>query len=140
MNLQVKRPLEGNWQRLSTPGFRYQLEHERKEQPSMPPSEMYVSPLGIQVISSIHVVENANGIGTSPHFHITISDRGERVPASIVPVILRQFGAADFDEDNHAPGKKLRSFWRPVEGDPTDCSCKEHQKPEVDGDYTWRKE
>lgn len=138
MNLQVKRPREGNWQRLFTPGFRHQLALELKGQPEMPPSEMFVSPLGIQVITSIHVVENANKVGKSPHFHISISDRGERVPASIVPVILKQFGAEDFEEDNHSPMRKIRSFWRPVDGAPTECACKETEKPEIDGDYTWR--
>lgn len=141
MNLEPKRPISGTWLRslrYKTPGFINLLKRERRDQPNMPESEMYISPLGIQVISSVHVVENAKGGGTSPHYHVSISDNGHRVAASIVPLILAQFGASDFEEDNHAPSKRIRSFWKPVGRPPEDCACKENEKPEVDGDYVWR--
>jgi hypothetical protein len=136
--MQPKIPIEGNWERVEPPGFMVQRRRESAGQPDMPPSVMYISPLGIQVISSIHIVENANKDGVGPHYHISISDRGERVAASIVPTILRQFGSSDFEEDNHAPLKKIRSFWKPVERPAEECACKENEAPEVHGDYTWR--
>lgn len=126
---QPKRPKDGDWTRVGDPRWEAKLQ-----------GEMYVSPLGIRVVSSVHIVENANKEGVGPHFHISISDNGERVAASIVPTILRQFGAEDFEEDNHAPMKKIRSFWRPIGGEPTECACKANEKPEVHGDYVWRQE
>lgn len=100
--------------------------------------EMYVSPLDIRVISSVHVVEKNDHSGMAPHFHLSITMGGTRAPASIVPDILRQFGASDFEEDNHAPGKQLRSFWKLVEGEDKTCPCKNDEKPEIHGDYIWR--
>jgi hypothetical protein len=123
-----KKPIDGNWIRCDDPpkiveafeGYRY------------------LSPLGLRVISSVHVVENADGSGHSPHYHISITDNGKRVPASVVPLILKQFGAIDFEEDNHAPRKILRSFWKRIDGKLGECPCKDEVKPETDGDYTWR--
>jgi len=97
----------------------------------------YVSPLGIRVMSSVHVVENATGGGVSPHYHISISDNGQRIAASVVPTILAQFDASDFEEDNHSPLGVIRSFWKPVSGPVVSCPC-EDEKPIIEGDYVWR--
>lgn len=123
-----KKPIDGNWNQLmdsdsdvdKLQGFRY------------------VSPLGVRVISSVHVVENSTGGGVSPHYHISISDNGERCQQWVAMHVLKQFGAEDFEEDNHAPMKKIRSFWKPVDGPATECPCKEETPPEIDGDYVWR--
>lgn len=123
-----KKPIEGNWDLLpDTAKVVDQLQGYR-----------YLSPLGIRVISSVHVVENANGGGNSPHYHISISDNGSRCPQSMAEIVLKQFGASDFEEDNHAPRKIIRSFWKPVSGPVVECPCKDEVKPEIDGDYTWR--
>lgn len=124
-----KKPIDGNWTRLNdSPAGIKNLEGYR-----------YLSPLGIRVISSVHIVENSDGGGKSPHWHITISDNGQRVPASIVPKILKQFDASDFEEDNHAPQKIIRSFWKRIQGPDSVCPCNENEVPEIHGDYVWRK-
>lgn len=123
-----KKPTAGNWTIEED-----SLEVRRKLQ-----GYRYASALGIRVISSVHIVETSAGGAYSPHYHISISDNGARVPASIVPMILKQFDAADFEEDNHAPRKIIRSFWKPVSGPAGECACKEEVKPEIHGDYTWR--
>lgn len=123
-----KKPIEGNWELLPDPvGVIDQHEGYR-----------YISSLGIRVISSVHIVENSTGGGVSPHYHISISDNGERCAQWIAERVLKQFGASDFEEDNHAPQKIIRSFWKPVQGPVVECPCKDEVEPEVHGDYTWR--
>ena len=122
------KPLEGNWElQPDPPHIIDQLNGYR-----------YVSPLGMIVISSVHVVENATGGGVSPHYHISISDNGKRAAGWIADAVLKHFGAQDFEEDNHAPQKIIRSFWKPVSGPVVECPCKDEVKPEIDGDYIWR--
>lgn len=123
-----KKPIEGNW--LQQPDS--MAEQDKLE------GYRYISPLGIRVISSVHVVENSDGEGASPHYHISISDNGERCPQWAALQVLKQFDASDFEEDNHAPQKIIRSFWKPVNGKATECPCKDEVPPEIDGDYTWR--
>lgn len=125
-----KKPTSGNWELLpDEPDFIKKIQGYR-----------YLSPLGIRVISSVHIVENLRDAGHSPHYHISLSDNGKRIPASIVDIILKQFDATDFEEDNHAPLKIIRSFWKPVERPAEVCPCKDNEKPEVDGDYIWRED
>lgn len=127
-NFPPKIPIDGNWQKLNDSMDVFeQLQGYR-----------YESPLGIRVVSSVHIVEKTDGSGVAPHYHISLSDKGQRIPGSIVPVILKQFDAADFEEDNHAPMKIIRSFWKPVLGNAEECPCKDEVKPEIHGDYVWR--
>lgn len=123
-----RKPIEGNWELMADP----------PEVTDRMEGYRYVSPLGIQVISSVHIVENSDGGGFSPHYHISISDAGRRCAQWVAERVLKQFGASDFEEDNHAPQKIIRSFWKPVSGPAVECPCKDEVKPEIDGDYTWR--
>lgn len=123
-----KKPISGNWSlQKDDPEFIDRNEGYR-----------YLSPLGIRVISSVHIVENVDGGGVSPHYHISISDNGNRCPQWAAIQVLSQFDASDFEEDNHAPRKIIRSFWKPVMGKAGECPCKDEEPPIIDGDYTWR--
>jgi len=130
--MEAKKPIEGNWEEIASPVS------DLKKETGCLDAKAYVSPMGIRVISAIEMVPDNNGT-LRPEFHISISDNGERVPASIVPTILKQFGASiEWDEDNHTPFGKVRNFWCPVNGEPDPCPCKENEKPHIEGDYTWR--
>lgn len=94
---------------------------------------MYRSPLGIQVISSVHIIYG------KPEYHISMTDGGHRIASSIVPTILKQFGAEGFEEDNHAPHKQMRSFWEKIVEPQRPCECAD-EKPEIHGDYIWRED
>lgn len=118
VNFEPLKPLDGNW--TATPAPKQE-------------GVLYQSAMGLRVISAVHLIDG------KPEYHISISDNGARCPASIVPVILRQFGATDFIEDNHSPLKIIRSFWKKITEPQRDCECSD-EKPEVDGDFVWREE
>lgn len=128
LKIEPKKPISGNFELMNDS----QAEREKLE------GFRYLSPLGIRVISSVHIVEKTDGSGVAPHFHISISDNGGRVSSSAASYVLKHFGSDDFEEDNHSPNKIIRSFWKPVEGEAKECPCKENEKPEIHGDYVWR--
>lgn len=122
-NLRAKFPIEGNW---------IEIDPNKPTQDGLLAWHRFLSPMGLRVISAIELVDD------KPEFHISMTDNGERIPASLVDVILRQFDAVGFNEDNHLSGK-ARHFWKPITSDKPDiCPCQDNEKPTVEGDYTWR--
>lgn len=132
--MEPKKPIAGNWDELQ--GVTMQI----KKQTGCVAARAFVSPLGIRVISSIEMVPDNNGT-LRPEYHISLSDNGNRIAASIVPTVLKQFGASiEWDEDNHVAHGKVRNFWCPMNEVPDPCPCKENEKPTIEGDYVWRDE
>jgi hypothetical protein len=127
--IEPKKPTAGNWERIS----------------DMPPRNgmisgwRFLSPLGLRVISAVEIVDGPDG-SLRPEYHISISDNGERIPASLVETVLTMFGAKGWNEDNHVHGGKARHFWCPVGKPPEVCPCQENEKPTVEGDYITRDE
>lgn len=130
--MEAKKPISGNWKEYNS------LVTELKKQHGCIDAVAYVNPLMIVVISSIEMVPDNNGT-LRPEYHISMSDNGQRIAASIVPTILKQFGATEkWDEDNHVPNGKVRNFWCPMNEIPDPCPCKDNEKPTIEGDYVWR--
>ena len=69
MRYEPLKPKEGNWDSIPMPAQE---------------GTMYRSVLGIQVISSVHLIYG------KPEYHISISDGGQRCAASLVPIILKR--------------------------------------------------
>lgn len=128
MMIEPRKPTSGNWEYLG----------ELPPTEGMISSARYVSPLGLRIISAVEIVPAPDGT-PRPEYHISMTDNGERVPASLVDTILAHFGAVGWDEDNHLSGK-ARHFWCPVGKAPEVCPCKDDEKPTHEGDYTWREE
>lgn len=129
-NAEPKKPIEGSWD------YRGKITRDV--------SEMFVYDhiLGMRVISSIDFIKG------KPEWHLSVSKAKfsgysgdvelSRPSIEEARRILKQFGAEDFDEDNHVPGK-ARHFWLAVT--PTlrkPCDCKENEKPIIEGEYEWR--
>ena len=112
------KPKTGEWENLG-----YIKEYE---------SYLFVSPYGIRVMSSVHLIEGKR------QYHISISDNGERIAASLIPQILTHFDAQNWEEDNHSPFGKVRNFWKKIDEEDKECECKAIEKPHSEGDYTWR--
>lgn len=112
------KPMSGVWEFL---GYNEQFESYR-----------FVSPYGIRVMSAVHMVEGKR------QYHISITDNGERIPASLVEPVLKHFGAENWEEDNHSPFGKVRNFWKKIDEVDKECPCKQTEKPHIEGDYVWR--
>lgn len=123
MSFEVKRPVGGNWVYSGR----------------QPWGEIYDSLNGIRVVTSIDIASEMEGSPAVPNWHISISKNGGRCSLDEARQVLMQFGASDFEEDNHDPKHKARHFW--LQCDPSHrkpCPCKDTEEPIDDKGYVWR--
>lgn len=81
-----------------------------------------------------------------PEYHLSISRQTPSGPrrcnSDTARWVLKQFGLADAEEDNHVPYGVARNFWRPVSdrftGLVCDCKAEEPAVVEDKGDFIWR--
>lgn len=104
----------------------------------------------LQVITAIEVVlpDSEIVLEGRPEYHVSVSglkwmaDRIYRVSDSRARWAMKQFGYADFTEDNHVPDGLVRNFWRPIDqryvGEICKCVEREPAIRTMKGDYVWR--
>lgn len=103
---------------------------------------------GVLVISAVEEPVGDDGSGDLVlSWHLSVTEHGGRPGRRAMESVRRDFGMTEAEEDNHAPGMKLRDLWLPV--DPArrvGCACKEVEQPIIEvaghGDdaepYVWR--
>lgn len=103
----------------------------------------YVHRDGFTAISALEVADGIVRQEAIPQYHLSIAKMpGMRCTSQEAKCILKHFGMDDALEDNHAPGKFIRSFWLPVDENKIgiDCHCVENEPAVIldKGDYIWR--
>lgn len=113
--------------------------------PSFPCAQWFHARHGLCVLSAVEVATDKGGFSRGPEYHISISRHGadgtpQRASSDETTWVLREFGMAGAEEDNHVPHGRVRNFWLPVNESQigNECPCKDEETAVVDGDYVWR--
>lgn len=102
--------------------------------------------LGIRVISAVEVATDTPGQPSTkgPEYHLSatihFAGRLGRVPAELIPWLLKEFDIEGAEEDNHVNAGIARNFWKPVAERLVgiECACKEDEPLVIEGDYEYR--
>ena len=133
--IKPKRPTISGWVQTATPPAWVSLGYE---------IEAWFHPDSrLCVFSAVEVAKDEDGIDRGPEYHISISKDGRKRCSSYeAQQVLKQFGLAGAEEDNHVPHGIVRNFWRPVADNLVglECVCKKTEPAIVEdrGDYVWR--
>lgn len=107
------------------------------QQPTWPHAHIFDHLDGTRILSG---VENVSEDGMN--YHISVSRLGKRLSAADARQVLMglktNFPVEQWFEDNHA-SSIARNYW--VHVDPAKrkpCECVAKEKPNVEGDFTWR--
>lgn len=105
----------------------------------------------VQVLSAVEVARDPGQPDLGPEYHVSMScgrtslaahGGPERIDSNDARAVLAEFGLDGWTEDNHAPGGRVRNFWRPV-AEPLvgwTCRCVDDEPAirEDGGDFVWR--